>query len=300
MTTYAPLRSIVVREGFNVRGVLPEIPKLAADVSERGVLEPITVRVIPPWILEGAEVKKVEQYEVVFGHRRHAALELLRKENRSALTRASEGEIGNGLIIGAHLRTVNDSFPVPIHVVDMTDEEACLANLAENAQKEDMRQVDVYARIDMLLKQGLPRDKVAAAAGMSLATLDKRMSTFRRLSPDVVNLWRAIERPEHEPAWNFLADVARGTTGPGKRGGDPATRNIPAPTSAQLRVWRTMFQEATGVVRLPEPAWRERHHLRPVREVKKKLAERKEKASDEFNEGVLCALEWVLGEDVTL
>lgn len=282
MSTYVPLRSIRVREGFNVRGVLPNVEKLADDIAERGQLEPISVRTIEK--PSSFRRYSTEDVEVVSGHRRFAALSLLRDQKKEALSRF--GIFPEGRRVG-----VTDDFPVKVEVVEMTDEEAYLANLAENAHSEGMRQVDVFLRAKRMLEEGTPKEKITQALGISQQTFDARLSAVRRLAPNVIELWKKIERPEHEPPWHLLHDVARGGVKTG-RGGVPAP---PALAIEQLKVWKQFYGEG-GTVKLTSPTWREPHRIRSVREIRMKEKELRV-AGDIDGADVLL---WVLGKRETI
>lgn len=298
MSTYVPLRSIHVREGFNVRGLLPNIPKLADDIAERGQLEPITVRAIVSH--HGSELHHLgtwtdTTYEVVSGHRRYAALCYLCEKKRqvpnyeirelkSAIASAREGGYAE---FRRMMLPVDGDFPVAVHVVEMSDEEAYLANLAENAHSEGMRQVDVMLRAQRMLQEGTDKARVVRALGISQQTLDARLSAVRRLSPEIIDLWKKIERPEHEPPWHLLHDVARGGAKRG-RGGVPVP---PAVASEQLKVWMT-FYGSKGTTKLSSPTWREPHRIRSVREIRMKEKELRASGAGDRADVLL----WVLGK----
>lgn len=284
MSAYAPLRSIRVREGFNVRGVLPNVEKLADDIAERGQLEPISVRTYkPPSTLSFTRYTR-EDVEIVSGHRRYAALCFLRDQKREALSRF-------GIFPEGRRHLVDDDFPVAIHVVEMTDEDALLANLAENAHSEGMRQVDVVLRAQRLLQEGASKDRIVRALGISEQTLDARLSAVRRLAPPILDLWKQIARPEHEPPWHLLHDVARGGAKRGRGGVHPP----PAVASEQLKVWKKFYGEG-GTTKLSAPTWREPHRMRSVREIRMKEKELRVAGKTEQADALL----WALGKDVVV
>ena len=130
------------------------IEQLAKDVRTRGLLHPITVR---PVI-----VGSVAHYEVVTGTRRFEAVQAL----------AARGRWQGG---------------IPAHVAEMTDEEAVLANLAENGLRLSADVVTESRVIDTALRQltDLSESDVANALGISQEELRDRRRMLA-LSPPVL------------------------------------------------------------------------------------------------------------------
>jgi hypothetical protein len=274
------LKNIHVREGFNVRGVLPEIPKLAEDIAERGLLEPLSVRAIfsPP-----ISQIRLERFEIVFGHRRYAALRLLQEQNRSVVMRP-----------GPYNQIVNDSFQVSINVIEMSDEDAYLANLAENAHKEGMRRVDVLSRSKELVDSGTPIEKVASASGISVSTMTQQLSIARRLAPEIWKRWRMIERPEHEPPWKFLEELVDTGRRIGRTNGRGSELRPPPLTSVQIARWTKLYAETDGKV-IRVGGHKRTTSMRGVVEIRAKLRELQQKDPIEQDHGKIAALVWVLG-----
>ena len=134
-----PLDALRVSD-LNVRKTLQSdedeanVNDLAVDISENGLLNPLTVRGIPG----------CAAYEVIAGQRRFMALKLLKQAT------------------------------APCNIIAATDEKAEELSLVENVQRNQMTTADkvrAYSRLHAVY--GSDADKVAAAVHVSKATIMK-------------------------------------------------------------------------------------------------------------------------------
>lgn len=109
---------------MNPRGSLGELGELADSIRERGILEPLIVR-------KG----KKRKYEVVAGHRRIAAANI----------------VGNGIL-------------VPVIVRELTDDEVMATMLVENTQRQDLHPLE-EALLYVEFAKTMSMDGVAKAVG---------------------------------------------------------------------------------------------------------------------------------------
>ncbi|HEX9597121.1 MAG TPA: ParB/RepB/Spo0J family partition protein [Anaerolineales bacterium] len=122
--------------GFNTRISPAAVETLAADIEANGQIQPITVR------------RMAGALELVTGQRRLEAIRLLNERN------------GDGK---APLRKVR------VEVVDNTDLEALLANIAENNERADLTAVDHANQVQKLLDAGMQRSMIATTFKRSKA-----------------------------------------------------------------------------------------------------------------------------------
>jgi ParB/RepB/Spo0J family partition protein len=136
---------------FNPRKQFPEaaLQELADSISGQGLLQPITVR--PLRQAAGGE----HVYEIVVGHRRTRATALAGMDSIRAL------------------------------IVDFTDEQAALAQLHENAKRQDisaMEEADAMAHLQR--EMGLSPAAIAQGAGKSLSSVYNALK-LARVAPEV-------------------------------------------------------------------------------------------------------------------
>ena len=130
---------------FNEHRKLEAIPELAANIKAEGrVLQRLLVRPSPC----------SDRYEIVFGHRRHAALDLL-------------------------------GWPsAPCEVRAMTEAEARSAQASENVQRENLDALaEAHAYRQMMEADGLSADQVAERIGKSRAHVYARVRLLQACEP---------------------------------------------------------------------------------------------------------------------
>lgn len=145
--SYLPISAL--RESpFNPRKAFAEaeLLDLAESIKSQGVLQPIVVRPLP----EGqADIE--HRYEIVFGHRRFRACR--------ALPDYQDGTLG-----------------VPAIVREMDDQDAAIAQVAENMQRADvspLEEADSLARLHR--EHNLPADRICERIGKSRSYVYNRI-----------------------------------------------------------------------------------------------------------------------------
>lgn len=122
--------------------------ELAESIKQNGLLQPPTVRPI-----EGTEM-----YQIIAGERRYRATQLLRW------------------------------LEVPCHIADKNDEEASVAMLIENVQRNDLNPIDeANAYISRMRHYGWTIDDLAKKTGLSKVRIQFRVK-LGKLRPDIQNL----------------------------------------------------------------------------------------------------------------
>ena len=152
-----PLSRLVLRpSGRNVRKTpRMSIPELAASVQRVGLLQNLIVIAAP----DG------EQYEVVAGGRRLAALKLLAKKHRIA----REWEVPCLLVADGTART---------------------ASLTENVQREAMHPADQFEAFAALVAEGRPIEDIAADFSVTPLVVQRRLK-LANVSPRLMVDYRA-------------------------------------------------------------------------------------------------------------
>ncbi|MHA6878931.1 ParB/RepB/Spo0J family partition protein [Ralstonia pseudosolanacearum] len=153
-----PLSRLVLRStGRNVRKTTPRmsIPELAASIQRVGLLQNLIV--IPA--ADG------EQYEVVAGGRRLAALKLLAKKHRIA-----------------------KDWDVPC--LQVADGTARTASLTENVQREAMHPADQFEAFAALVAEGRPIEDIAADFSVTPLVVQRRLK-LASVSPRLMEDYRA-------------------------------------------------------------------------------------------------------------
>lgn len=151
--TITPLPLSVLHESpFNPRKTYAALDELAASIRAEGIHQPLVVR---PRLMNPLRPDLVDEYEVVFGHRRLRAAEL------------------------AGLETV------PCIVRAMSDLEARRAQLTENIQRADVHPIEEAEAFGELMQQhGVTAEQLAEQIGKSVSHVYARL-TLRRLLPAV-------------------------------------------------------------------------------------------------------------------
>jgi ParB family chromosome partitioning protein len=194
--TFVPFNKLVLSEDYQARtgGSTPKlsIAELAASIKLSGVLQNLVV-------VEGARGR----YEVCAGGRRLEALALLVSWNDIA-----------------------DNYPVPVLIVPA--DKALIASLAENCFHVPMHPADEFAAFAKLIGQGKSVEDVAAAFGVTLLVVKRRMklatvspklmAMFRedKISLDCLMVLASVDDHEKQeqawanlPSWNRHADYLR-------------------------------------------------------------------------------------------
>ncbi len=165
--TQLPL-SVLHESPFNPRKTYAALDELAASIRAEGIHQPLVVR---PRLMNVLRPDLVDEYEVVFGHRRLRAAEL------------------------AGLETV------PCIVRALSDLEARRAQLTENIQRADVHPLEEAEAFAELMEQhAVTADALAQQIGKSLSHVYARL-TLRRLVPAVRDRVLAGEVGAEVPRW---------------------------------------------------------------------------------------------------
>ena len=164
------------------------VAELAESIARDNLMQPVLVRPLPFDPQADAWVK----YEIVFGHRRFAAVQLLGHEHINCM------------------------------IKDMSDEQACRAQLAENMQREDPNAIDEALGLQRLISEHhVQPDALAEQIGKSRSYIYNRLRLLKlrgearkaveagTLGADTAALIAALPLVLHD---NALAAV---TAGPG-------------------------------------------------------------------------------------
>lgn len=128
----------VIPSPDNPRTVLEDLDTLARSIQQRGVLEPIVVTARA----DG------DGYDLVMGHRRHAAAALAGLKTIPAIVR-------------------------PAGAADVADREALIDRMVENLQRHDLAVVDEARGFARLKSLGLTQDAIAKAVGRNPGHVSK-------------------------------------------------------------------------------------------------------------------------------
>lgn len=187
-----PLNQILYDEDFNSRGAITEasVRELAESIKKNGLVQPILVRPI------GGE----RPYHLVCGHRRFRAVDLLGWTEIKAF------------------------------IVEMTLEEARIANLNENLERRNLSIMQEARTLAQIYGTNLPIHKIARDMGRSRDWVRQRKHVLKyapsvqdlfdqkRLTTRDIGLLNMIPDEEREQvARELVAARAQGLVGPLKR-----------------------------------------------------------------------------------
>lgn len=167
------------------RSNLPNIDRLAANIAEVGLLEPILVRpfTIEEWENEQdlamREDRRVRDYAVVAGFRRFAAVQKLGWE-----------------FVPAIIRT------------DLDATRAKLINFAENFERQDLRLYDKMRTMAAFGDLGIKAKRITKETGIHEQTVLRYIRIWSRLAEGIKAQWSFIEDPAWEPSTTFLEKIS--------------------------------------------------------------------------------------------
>jgi ParB family chromosome partitioning protein len=144
-----PMQDIFSDADWNCRGpIIPfDVMTLSESIREKGLLQPIVVQ---PWTKHPPQ-----RYKIVVGHRRHAAIKLLKWES------------------------------LPCNVAEnLTEEDARTLNLIENLERADLNMLQEAKAIEWFRKRGLQLREVAKKIGKSTGWITVRYCVLD-LEPDI-------------------------------------------------------------------------------------------------------------------
>jgi len=164
---------------WNVRQELSDVPGLAEDMRQRGIMTPL--------LAVRGEAKGT--YRLVAGFRRIAALTEIAKSGKPGLV---------------------DLASIPINVVEGNEPDLLLLNLAENEARRDLKPWEVGDRCLLLRKQySLTAPQIAAQipGGKSPETVGNWMRASEKLIPEWAAKWRGGQMPTREAQTMSAQDV---------------------------------------------------------------------------------------------
>jgi len=138
------LREVTEDESFN---------ELVASIEENGLIQPIKVR------------PAAGGYELIYGHRRAAAMRQLGWETTDAI------------------------------VEEVNDDEALVQAIAENLQRHDLTAIEEASIFQSLVDKGRSKKDIAKMVSKSAAYIDSRLSLFK-LPDEVRDL---VQLSSHDP-----------------------------------------------------------------------------------------------------
>lgn len=152
-----PLKDLVARDDNNVRKTEhnESLDQLVASIAAHGILQNLVVR----------SGKEGHQFDVIAGHRRHAALQILCAQNK-----------------------IGDDYPVPCVFKDSA--QALEISLTENAVREPMHPADQFLAFQKMVDDGAPVADIAARFGVTETVIKQRLK-LANLCPNVMAAYRA-------------------------------------------------------------------------------------------------------------
>lgn len=158
----------------NARRELRNIRELAADIKERGLLAPLLVwhkrlKREPYELPDGRTVW--DRYVLLGGHRRHAAITLIREEDPAAF----------------------DTLPVVLFAGN--EDDATFAGIADNLSREDLTIVDLAHAVHALKLRGHTQAVIAKRLSKSQAYISRLLKLRENLAPAVLEAVASGEMP---------------------------------------------------------------------------------------------------------
>lgn len=158
----------------NARRELKNIRELAADIKERGLLVPILVwhkrmRREPYELPDGRAFW--DRYVLLGGHRRHAAISLIREEDPEAFD------------------------VVPVVLFRGNEDDATFAGIADNLSREDLTVVDLAHAVYALRARGHSQATIAKRLSKSQAYISRLLKLRENLAPAVLDAVASGEMP---------------------------------------------------------------------------------------------------------
>jgi ParB/RepB/Spo0J family partition protein len=237
-----------------------DVSDLKESIVGQGLLNPPTVRERTSRAWSSSPTSPFStRYQVVAGFRRVRAVRELHKEGRW----------------GSDFVTVN--------VVDMDDDRARLANLAENLARKNLRLYDEVRTVGQLDDAGVRRKRIMRDTGLKEARVLHDIHIWHSACPELKERWSKLPDPSWEPprSW-FLEHVSR-------------------PSEEQMLAWRQWSNDednpGDGDEALPEkrkrPRKAQRRTVLVIREAMSTLGRSK------IEQAQKRALLWALGRRET-
>lgn len=150
MTTLIAAKDIVPGNNDRTKFDKKAIQDLASSITQNGLIQPITVR----------KIDDTDIFQIIAGERRYRAIELLGWSE------------------------------IPCNIADKNEEEASIAMLIENVQRDDLDPIDeANAYASRMAAYGWTVDTISQKTGISKIKIQLRLK-LRRLRPEIQGLVR--------------------------------------------------------------------------------------------------------------
>lgn len=265
-TTRIPFDAIKFHvEITNPRDELKDIPDLIASLKSVGLQVPLTVKQDP---------KDENVFYLVVGFRRHEAIRQIREGDSNAFKTVE-------------VKKFKGSFA-----------EAQVLNITENIQRSELTPMEICKSVEILMNLGYKQKEVAEKIGKSQTWVSNAMQFRRQATPQLQEAVRSGEIP-----YGFARDLAtlpdgeqrekvKGITKKPDISHENGVEGRPRPNKVVDPEVRKTVRESSGRVIRPSTA--------EVRHEVMRIGQDNKGTSDEFERGILIALEWTLGERKTL
>lgn len=266
-TSQIPFDSIEFSDEItNPRDELKDIDDLMSSIRAVGLQVPLTV-LQDVRVVDG---EKKERYCLIVGFRRHEAISRIRSQDSNAF------------------RTVE------VKKFKGSAAEAQVLNITENIQRSELTPIEICRGVEILLNLGYKQKEIAAKIGKSQTWVSNAMQFKRRATPQLQEAVR-----EGNVSYGFARDIAtlpdkeqrdriKQIQDSGAKPGDGKSKAKEVETGVRKEV-----RESSG--RIIRPSTAEIRY-----EVQRLSSDKGGDDFDDFDHGVLAALEWALGEKKTL
>lgn len=255
----------------NPRDELKDIDDLMASIKSVGLQVPVTV--LHEENKRAKEDERRDRYFLIVGFRRYAAITRIREQDPNAF-RTVEVKKFKGSIA-----------------------EAQVLNITENIQRSELTPIEICRGVEILLNLGYKQKEIADKIGKSQTWVSNAMQFKRKATPQLQDAVREgqvsygfardiatlPDREQRERVQQIRESVQEKESGSGK--------NAKA-KEVETEVRKEVRQSSGRIIR---PSTAEIRY-----EVQRLSIDKNNDGLDEFDSGILIALEWALGERKTL
>lgn len=182
------VKSIVPAKDNSRKVTDKSVEELAASIRAVGLLQPVVIR------------RLGEGYELMAGHRRLRAYELIASEITKQISQAKKAkdtDTAKGLE-----KLLAQYQEIPVSIVDADDQTAQGIRVTENLQRADLTPMEEADAIGKLFKEGRTVQEIASELGKSPQFVAKR-SQLLKLSPKWRKAMKSNEELENWPVANY-------------------------------------------------------------------------------------------------
>ena len=271
-TSQIPFDEIEFHEEItNPRDELKDIDDLMSSIKSVGLQVPVTVLHEENRGAKNGERK--DRYYLIVGFRRHAAISRIRDQDPNAF-RTVEVKKFKGSIA-----------------------EAQVLNITENIQRSELTPLEVCRGVEILLNLGYKQKEIADKIGKSQTWVSNAMQFKRKATPQ---LQRAVSKGDI--SYGFARDIATLPDKEQRKRVKQIQESAPeiaesedAKEKAKMIETEVRKEVRQSSGRIIRPSTAEIRY-----EVQRLSIENDKEGVDEFEHGILTALEWALGERKTL